>query len=114
MKYNWKPVVKSLLKVLQDHNFKLVRVDDGGDEDEVLSQDQKKAAKEALDIMTGVDESTLIVSHPSVEKKMVVFVVLGNEPWETVCDYSSVDILDIAVDQFSKKWEDKSCPTFKD
>lgn len=110
MKRNWKPVVGSLLKVLQDHHFELVRVHDGEGEIKLSGtpRQRRQAAKLAI---CAVDESDLLVKHPTLDKLAWLYVVLGNEPEETVADNSDVLVLNLALEQFAKKWKGKPCPT---
>ena len=112
MSYNWKPVVGSLLKTLQDHNFELVSMDNG--DGKVFCQGTpRQQRQQAKTEICATDESHLFVKHPSHGEHLLwIFVVLGNAPEETVCDYTVFDILDLALDQFSKKWENKPCPQY--
>lgn len=109
MKNNWNPVIGSLLKVLQDHHFVLDSVNDG-EEEFPLKGTQREQRQEAKKVIASVDVSDLYVRHPSHDKLMMLMVVLGNSPEETVADHSSWPILELAVDQFSKKWRGIPCP----
>ncbi len=112
--YNWQPVVKSLLETLKSFGFELYAVDDGCDdacEDvEILVND---SVDEAVKLITGVDEASLYVKYPEFPRKLWIWIVLGNEPFETVADYSHIphfNLLDKAITKFSDEWEDKTCP----
>lgn len=114
-KLNWKPVVGSLLKVLQDHNFELQAADDGEDTLGLTGTPRSRRQK-AKSIITSVDESSLLVSHPSLGKRAWLHIVLGNSPEETVADHSVTGLspcpLEAALEQFSRKWEGKPCPRY--
>lgn len=114
--YNWKPVVKSLIETIQSAGFNLLGVNDGEDVYVELSN------QSAVDIITSVDESwaTFIDSNGV---KRSVFIVLGNEPYETVCDYTypkdiaENDPIQVkwenAIEEFSDFWETHACPLVK-
>lgn len=106
---NWKPVIGSLLRILQDHNFTLHSVHDGED-DLTLEGTDRQRRQEAKDVICGVDVADLYVTHPSVDGIAMLIIILGNEPEETVADHSAVVPLNQAVDQFSKKWQGRPCP----
>ena len=110
MQRNWKPVIGSLLKVLQDHRFVLDSVDDDG-KDHTLQGTPRQRRQRAKEIIDSVVVSSLYVRHPDHNKLLMLYIVLGNEPENIVADKSDVDILNIALEQFSKKWENKTCPT---
>lgn len=104
----WKSVIGSLLKKLQDHGFTLVSVDDGGETHHLTgtNREQRQKAKAAI---CAVEESHLYVDNSDGVRKWL-FIVLGNEPEETVCDCSGSG-LDEVLEEFSKQWEGKPCPT---
>jgi hypothetical protein len=107
MQYNWKPVIKSLLKHLEAEGFIPFEVNNGGEDEATPTW------KDVLKEIDATDESHVYLKHPSVDKILWLFVVLGNEPWETVCDYSCNDHFDKAIEAFQDKWEGKSCPIVK-
>lgn len=107
MQNNWKPVIKSLLKHLENEGFSPFQVDNGD------GRVKTSTWKDALEEINATDESHVYLKHPSVEKSLWLYVVLGNEPEETVCDYSCNEFLDKATGAFSDKWEGKPCPTIK-
>lgn len=107
--YNWKPVIGSLCRILQDHGFTLEYAHDGEDCLKLQGTDRQRR-QEAKDIICGVDAADLYVRHGSHDKRMMLMIVLGNEPEETVADYSDVAILNIAVEQFTKKWQGVPTP----
>lgn len=112
--YNWKPVVKSLIKTIQSAGFDLHSVNDGEE------RFNSPSLKDAVDVLTSVDESWATFTDSNGVKRSV-FVVLGNEPCETVCDYTYPkdmphdDPIQVkwenAMEEFSESWEGKSCPT---
>ena len=108
--YNWRPVIGSLLKTLQDHNFTLVSVDDEGEEHtlEGTPREHRQLAKRIID---SVDVSHLFVLHPSYPRHLWLFIVLGNEPHETVSNNTDWPILNLALEQFENKWIDRKVPT---
>jgi hypothetical protein len=111
--YNWKPVIGSLLKVLQDHNFVLYSTNNGEARVFFNGLTPRQARQLAKAEIVATDESGLYVTHPSYPDKFLwIYIVLGNEPEETVADYTVNDLLELALDQFSKKWENKPCPTY--
>lgn len=106
MKNNWEPVIRDLLNCLLKNNLTLVSVDNGDGEVDVNSID------EAIYEIDGTDESSLYVKNPDGKRRWV-YIVLGNEPFETVCDYTCDPLLDKACDEFSQLWEDRPVPRIK-
>lgn len=104
--YNdWTPVVRSLCRALVEAGFSLHSVDDG--EERVLTPTVDKATEHVC----AVDESHLFVTHPAYDKRPMLFIVLGNDPCETVADYSDRPELDACVEAWSDSWEGRKCPT---
>ena len=101
---NWKPVIKSLLNACLDQGLTISGVNDGDEETLSVS-----TVKEAVDIICEVDESSLYLKTPD-GKTVWAWIVLGNEPCETLADYAVNDLLEKAFDQFSKSWEGRSVP----
>lgn len=104
---NWKPVVKSFLTIAAKHGLQVTEVDDGGDEDETTFTSDINVAADAA---TATDESRVYFRTPE-GKQVVAFLVLGNEPYETVCDCSVHPLMDKATEEFSEEWEGKKVPT---
>jgi hypothetical protein len=102
---NWRAVVGSLLCTLQEDDYTLERVDDGGETITVSGtpREQRQQAKSAI---VAVDTSHLYVSKNG--KTFWLFIVLGNAPEETVCDYTSNEDLEKTLDKFISKWEGRS------
>jgi hypothetical protein len=107
MQYNWKPVIKSFFTIALSHGFTLHTVDNGGDENVPTN-----TIKEAVEEVAATDESHVILKDPN-GKRVWFFLVLGNSPEETVCDYSVHDLAGKVCGEFSAKWEGKECPTVK-
>jgi len=120
-RYNWTPVVMSLLSHLQKAGVTITAVDNGEDlieiDNSVSKLRQRKAACEEI---VSVDESTIKMKYPSRswgDRKAAIVVVLGNNQDETVCDYWTADdlgIVDNAIDNFIAAWEGKKCPMVND
>jgi hypothetical protein len=116
MKYNWKPVVESLIINIQSAGFNLQSVNDG---EELFPQ---PSLDFAVDTITGVDEAWASFTDSNGVKRSV-FIVLGNEPCEIVCDYTCPkntpqdDPIQMkwekAMDEFSEFWDGKPCPLAK-
>jgi hypothetical protein len=102
--YNWKPVVGSFIRIAQHHGLVLQGVDNGDGIVKTLS------SANAIDEATACDEACVYFTAPD-GKRVVAYLVLGNDPDETVCDYSMHPLMDAATEQFSKKWEGKKVPT---
>ena len=105
-KTNWNPVIKSFFKHAAKAGFSIVAVDNG-DGNEV-PQDINDAVEEVV----ATDESRVMLSHPAITDRWLgVFIVLGNAPHETICDYTCNPLLDDVVEAFSTEWETKETPT---
>ena len=102
-RYNWKPVVRTICTKLLKEGCTFAFVDDGGEDVKVNTVD------EAVDAICAVDEARLYVKMPDGSLKGL-FIVLGNDPYETICDYHVDPILDKIVDEFAEEWEGKPCP----
>jgi len=105
MKNNWKPVIKSFFSIALKHGFMLHTVDNGGGEDVLMN-----TFEEAIEEVAATDESHVVLKDPN-GVGVWFFLVLGNSPEETICDYSVHELADKVHDEFSAKWEGKACPT---
>lgn len=103
--YNWKPVVRSFFKIAMSHGFTPYKVDNG--DGNVATPTLKKAVEEAC----ACDDASVYLKHPDREKPVWFYLVLGNEPEETVSDYGAIPIADKVFEEFCAKWEGKPCPT---
>ena len=109
--YDWLPVVTSLIGHLARENWRPVAVVSDGER--VEFNDRIWPAKAAADEITAVDEGTLVVVKEGEEgekDEKGLFLVFGNAPFETVCDYHVDSSLDKVVDAFSTEWETKATP----
>lgn len=106
---DWEPVIRDLLKTVTDAGFVLKYVDNGDGKE--IAEDIDTATK----LINATDESHVFIQWPD-GKVRYLWVVLGNEPYEMVADYSmpnwpATDLMDPVLDVFSKKWEDRSVPS---
>ncbi len=112
-RYDWSKPVSSLLNKLQQNGFTIAAVNDG---EETVKMDPKKSnlanRKEATEIITSVDESGMRVTKGNM--RGFVYIVLGNEPEELVCDYTDWDELETVITAHSRQWEGKKCPMIAD
>jgi hypothetical protein len=113
---DWTQPVLDLLALLQQQELELLAVDDGegfiGLSDGT-AHDQQLAAADAI---TSVDEAWLSIG--SNEATAQLFIVLGNEPDELVCDWGGSKLLnpaiELAIDEHRLMWEGKPCPVTDD
>jgi hypothetical protein len=116
--YDWTVPVRSLIHRLQKHDFVFLSVNDGEEDLPVISDPGSLAERnEVTEAITSVDASYVRIGKGS--KFAILFIVLGNEPDELVCDYSYSDDelgneLDDAIDAFRNQWEGKKCPLVED
>ena len=101
---NWKPVLKSLFSALKKAGITIDEVDNG-EEDE----GEKDPAK-FLEAADACDECRVLVRIPGETRRHTLLVVLGNEPFETVADWSCHPLLDATLEAWSESWEGKPCP----
>lgn len=59
----------------------------------------------AAEQINATDESYLFVSHPNYEKKLTIFIVLGNSHGELCSDYSDRPELSEVCEAHYNKWE---------
>ena len=104
MKNNWKPVINSFLKIALRNGLLLHSVDNGCE-----GTQETKTILEASREICATDESHVYFQCPD-GKRRYFFIVLGNAPEETICDYQCHPIFDAVVDEFSSKWYGKECP----
>jgi hypothetical protein len=95
--------VKSLTHRLKKAGFTFDKVDDGGDE---LTDVSEMSTQQIAGGICGVDDARLYCTDPS-GNKVWLFIVLGNDFCELVCDYSCNEILDTLTSEFSDYWEGK-------
>jgi len=105
---DWVRPVQDLLRRIQAAGFDLLRVDNGGDEDEnVFHKNREASRKLALEEITATDESRLWISRKG-GRELVVLIVLGNAYHELPADWSVNPDLDKVLEEFSEHWEDRS------
>jgi hypothetical protein len=87
-------IVHELIKRLKAAGYTLA-VDDGGDEEEKLNDEQ-----EIVTAVFAVDEARLVVTKEGSNKISYVFLVMGNDGYDVICDYgTSLDpIMDPLLD----------------
>lgn len=109
---NWRPVIKDLLKRLQDAGFKIESVDDGDRDNEVHATNPLTARHQAAAWIDGVDEARLYLSHPGRPegKQVWLFIVLGNDTWDLPSDGTDYKPLWDVCEAFSDAWEGKPVP----
>lgn len=110
---DWTLPVRTLIHHFQNHDFRVLSVNDGEEDIPIVSNPYSLAErKEATEIITDVDESYLRVAKG--EQTAIIFIVLGNEPDELVADYGCSEELmpfvDEVVDAHRNQWEGKRCP----
>jgi hypothetical protein len=98
---------------LQQRGFTIVSVYDGEERVKIDSTKSNLASrKEAIEVITSVDESQLIVKKGDI--KASLYILLGNDPEELVYDYTDWDELDMVVNEHSFQWQGKKCPVVAD
>jgi hypothetical protein len=99
--------VRSLLHRLSK-NHELIWAHDGEELVELSTMKVSEAKSECLDVITSVDESHLLVRNKKTGRNTTLFIVLGNENYELVCDWTiGDDLLDKIITEHSVYWENK-------
>jgi Icc-related predicted phosphoesterase len=100
--------VSSLLYKFQKNDFVVDSVFDG--EQSTITRYAKKldARKDAVDIICSVDQSWVRVKKD--DKLATLFIVLGNDDSEILCDYSSsseefMKEIELVAEEFYQQWE---------
>jgi hypothetical protein len=88
--------VRRLLAHLTANGFTLRSVDDGEDSPALVT-----SVDQALEVICGVDESSLSVMHPDWVKPALIYIVLGNGPGELASDYTDRQPLTKCIDDWS-------------
>lgn len=104
---DFRPEVRSLLKELKLSGFKTVSVNNGGCDDEIIKANDVPA-NEFIEQIVATDSAFLTVKYG--QKSYTIFIVLGNEPGEIVCDHTEFPLLSEVVDRHYDKWESKKQP----
>lgn len=92
-------IVANLISHLNAHGFMIVAVDDGGDDEEVITDNNMKDAMESA---FAVDEATLIFADPASGTKYVVDLIFnnGNDGLDVISDHSTGGRFGPAMDSF--------------
>lgn len=99
--------VSSLLHRLSK-NYELIWAHDGEELTKLSNMKVSEAKRECLDVITSVDESHLNVKNKKTKQCSTLFIVLGNENYELVCDWTiGDDSLDDIITEHSDYWEGK-------
>jgi len=102
---DYRPEVRSLLKSLRQAGFTPLSVNNG--EENVRYSDVSKT--EFLEEIVSVDEATIRLQHNN--KRVGIFLVLGNDPGEIACDYTDYEPLEEVIDSHYDRWENRKQPT---
>jgi len=102
---DYRPEVRSLLRSLKQSGFTPISVNNG--EENIRYSDVSKT--EFLEEIVATDEVTLRFQHNN--KKVAIFLVLGNDPGEIVCDYTDYEPLESIIDSHYDRWESRKQPT---
>jgi len=98
---------------LQRAGYVLRYADNGEERDHLAHLEPSKAKKLAVENLTACDEGWLRLAKG--EERYTLFLVLGNEPFELVADYTYrsdiPDAMDSILSAWSDKWENRKCPT---
>ncbi len=98
---------------MQKHGIILVSSDNGEFETKVPEGASDDFARRLLAYNADAcDEARIYLRTPDAPEKLRwAYLVLGNEPHETIADYSGAGpALDAVLDEFSEEWEMKKCP----
>lgn len=95
-------IVANLIAHLNAHGFIVVAVDDGGDEDEQIADNNMKEAMEAA---FAVDEAALIFAYHSNQPgtryyRVELIFNNGNDGLDVISDYTDSPIFSAAMDKF--------------
>ena len=99
----------SLLNKFQTRGVAITRIYDGMEWEKVTGDHNLQIRKNATEIVTSVDISTVQVEHDGVIGLLTI--VLGNDESEILCDYSAkkdsqlMHIIDKVADEFYTQWE---------
>jgi DNA-binding transcriptional regulator LsrR (DeoR family) len=82
-------MVRKLIRTAKDHGFAVTKVDDGEEVTKCTTEAQ------AIDAVFAVDESTIRFKHPDQPRSHCAWIVLGNDGWDCIADWS-----------MGEKWDD--------
>lgn len=110
---NWLVPVASLLYRLQLNGYKIFSISDGEETTRIEQNlSDATARKHAVNLIVNVDYSAIALIKD--KKTFAVYIVLGNEPYEIVQDYTDNEDLERVIDEYIDQWEDKKCTTIKE
>ena len=104
---DYRPEVRSLLKSLRLAGFTLLSVNNG--EELVRFSDVSKT--EFLEETVATDEATIRLQHNN--KRVAIWLVLGNEPGVIAADYTDYEPLESVIDEHYNRWENRKQPMIK-
>lgn len=92
-------VVRHLIRSMKEKGWSIKHVDDGGDRVKCATE------KEAMDTVFSVDDATIRFRKGDIQR--AVYIVLGNDGWDCICDHSMSDPDDVN-DDFEKIMDEVS------
>lgn len=95
-------LVRRLIRIAKVHGYAVVKVDDGEEVHKV------KTEAEAMDAVFAVDECTIRFKHPDQPKTHCAVIVLGNDGWDDIADYSEGEKWDDVMAEMDA-YSDKLC-----
>jgi hypothetical protein len=104
---DYKPEVRSLIKSLRQAGFTPISVNNG--EETIRYSDVSKT--EFLEEVVATDEATIRLQHNN--KRVAIWLVLGNEPGLIAADYTDYDPLEEVIDAHYNRWENRKQPVIK-
>ena len=111
-RYNWAPVIESIVRIVQECNITIISADNGEFETKVPEGASPEFVRRLMVYnLNACDEGRLYVKTPGCDRLRWLFIVLGNEPEETICDYIDCPEIDLAFSTFTQEWEGKKTPT---
>lgn len=91
-------LVTHLCKTMREHGWVPIKVDDGGEMVWCVTDE------DVLDVVFSVDESTIHFKKGGVRHG--AYIVLGNDGYDAICDYSYSEDEDDDFDEIMKKYVD--------
>ncbi len=104
---DYKPEVRSLIKSLRQAGFTPISVNNG--EETIRYSDVSKT--QFLEETVATDEATIRLQHSN--KRVAIWLVLGNEPGVIAADYTDYDPLESVIDEHYDRWENRKQPMIK-
>jgi len=108
---NWAVPVGSLLHTMQKHDIALRYVFDG-EERVYLTGSVHQRRKQAVEIITSVDDSRIHVSYGG--QTGWVLIITGNDCDELAADWYGEGMLErlinTAINEYNDRWADRKCP----